>query len=561
MSTPEQRRGPAGRLALVLLLPGLSACGPGREEPGPYDFSGITLAWRACALHEGGPGLDAECAAASLPRHWSAPGDGQRFLVGAKRRLGTRATAQLWLLHGGPGASGVLGLPPLMESLQADAPWLDVYTLDPRGAGVSEYLGCPEQEAPESPGGSAITEGEYDACIQHLVASHGQDLSLFGATAAAIDLAALMHATREPGKPAFVWGGSAGTFWAQRFLQIFPRGADGVILEGVLPADQSMVFQDEHVEKTGREVLARCRADAACAARLPDPEGSLQTLVGLLEGGHCAALGLDAGALKNVLWQILYYRPHLGTLPALVFRLTRCSAADRQAVAHYLEALFRPAPDRSMSTALHFNQMFSELWEQARFTDNAALRAYLDEVHADAYLALDAGHMRNELFLRWPRYHDPLDDGWAESSVPLLMLQGELDPATPYELARAMTARFTAAHQTLVSFPNVPHNAISGSALSTFPGATTCGQRLWLAFMQAPEAPLDAGCAARVLPIDLEGRIYGGYFFGTTDYWSESAVRRAPEPLPPALRTAAAELAARLRQALPALARRVDAGL
>jgi len=535
--------------------------GPDGGDGAGYDFSQVAVTWFPCPLHEGSATLDAECARVSLPRHWDTPGDGARFQTYAKRRLGAGASAQLWFLHGGPGGSGVIGLPPMMESLQAAMPALDVYTLDARGTGYSEFLRCPDQEDPAGPGGETITAAELDACMQHLDATHGADLALFGPTAAAIDLAALIHATREPGKRVFLWGGSGGTFWAQRFLQLFPAGADGVILEGIAPADESLVFQDEYVEKNGREVLARCRADAFCAARLPDPEGTLQALYAKLADGHCAALQIEPGTVRYFLWQLLYYWPHLGTVPAFILRLDRCSAADQQAIVHFYNALFQqPSPAREMSMLVFYNEVFSELWEHRSFADNAALLAYLDGVHADTLVTPDAGHGRNALFLRWPRYHDPLDDAWAATDVPLLMLQGELDPATPLDFALEMLEHFAGPHQTFVRFPHAPHNAVSGSPTSSDPAASTCGKRLWLDFMRDPAAEPDLGCVAETLPIDFEGQTYGPHFFGTRDYWSETAVKQAPAPLPPELRPAAAALAARLRHALPELARRVDAG-
>jgi hypothetical protein len=111
-----------------------------------------------------------------------------------------------------------------------------------------------------------------------------------------------------------------------------------------------------------------------------------------------------------------------------------------------------------------------------------------------------------------------------------------------------------------VSFPHAAHNAVSGSPISIDPASPTCGKLLWLDFMQDPTAELDLGCVADLLPLDFEGRTYGAYFFGTMDYWSETAAKRVPAPLPPALRPATAALAAQLRQALPELARRVDSG-
>ena len=44
------------------------------------------------------------------------------------------------------------------------APEVDMYVLDHRGVGQSDRMGCPEQEADDSPGGFGITDAELESC-------------------------------------------------------------------------------------------------------------------------------------------------------------------------------------------------------------------------------------------------------------------------------------------------------------------------------------------------------------------------------------------------------------
>ena len=74
----------------------------------------------------------------------------------------------LWLLYGGPGGSGVTDLDLLAGDLPATVPDLDYVSLDHRGVGESERLGCRAQESPDSEEGAYVSEAEWPSCIASL---------------------------------------------------------------------------------------------------------------------------------------------------------------------------------------------------------------------------------------------------------------------------------------------------------------------------------------------------------------------------------------------------------
>ena len=429
----------------------------------------VEVSWFPCSLYEGVDDGLAECSSTEMPLDWREQ-DGRAFTVYAKRLLSaSESEGQLWLLHGGPGASGVYDFGPFMQQVQSVYPEMDVYTLDPRGTGYSEYLGCPDQEAPGSPAGSALTASEIDACISYLEATYGDDLRVYNTTNAAIDLAAYIHHTREDDKNVLIWGGSGGTFWGQRYLQMHPDQADGMILEGIVPADESLVFQDEYSEIVARTIAEMCQDDPFCSARLPDPLATLEGLYEKLASGHCAGFGMTEDLFRSIVDYLTYYHPYDAFVPALIYRVDRCDDGDRAAVARMFNILFSGGSkgedygNRSFSDALFFNESFSELWEHPGFPTNADLLDYLDTVYEDTLFATGKGYTRNDIYLQWPKYDDPLDDTWAVSDIPLLMIQGEIDPATPYPFAQAVGENFNGPHQTFVSFPYSPHNVTTGS--------------------------------------------------------------------------------------------------
>jgi len=519
-----------------------------------FDFDDLVVEWETCSLYPGADDGLAECAMVEMPLRWGID-DGQTFGTYAKRLLSSASETegQLWLLHGGPGASGTVGLPGMMELLQHQYPELDLYTLDARGTGYSEWLGCPEQESEASDSGSWVTLDELGACLDYVDATYGDDLEVYNPTNAAIDLAALIHHTAEPGKNTLIWGGSGGTFWAQRYLQLFPDQADGVVLEGIVPPDESLVFQDEYDDLIARRILEMCTEDPFCSAKLPDPEAKLLGLFDKLDDGHCAVLGIDADGVRSFIRGMDYYYPTNAFTPAFVYRMDRCDDGDIDAIYTFYMAMWgQPGEEHEFSTLLFFNEGWSELWMYKDFADNGELLDYLDGVYEEGIVTFGMGYERNEYYLAWPKYTDAHDDTWAESSVPMLMLQGRLDPSTPHDFAEAVGQHFDGPHQHWTSFPYAPHNVASGSPVDEDPEALHCGQQLFVDFLKDPQGDLDTSCVEQTLPPDFEGAVYAPYLLGTADYWENEPAAKGPSaPPPPALRHTLRQLGHMLRPAEP----------
>jgi len=552
---------PFGGLALVLALAATAGCGADDEaEPIASGGSGgqggsggsggaagteLDVVWEPCSLHEGAADGLAECASTAMPRYWDDAGTGS-FEVRAKRLLaGGEADTQLWLLHGGPGASGTVGFPPRMEMLQAAYPAMDVYTLDHRGTGYSGRLGCPEQEAEDSPGGTAIHSSEFAACQAAMEEQWGADLAAVTTTSSAMDLAAYIDATREPGKKVIVWGGSYGTYWAHRYLQVAPDQADGVTIEGIAPADATFISYDEHCNHAAEDFFALCAADTLCASKLgPDPWQRLGALLEAMGQGHCSSLGLTRRHVSLLLAYVLYYGPHYAVAPALVYRLERCDAADRDALVSVWNFYFGDGgvwDIASYSILLQYHIMYSEMWDHPDF-EGVDLEQYFADIRDTAYVAKNAGASRLALADGWPTYTDPVHDNqWATTATPLLMLQGAVDPATTVYEAQKLESRFTGAHQHYVVFDQAPHNVSSATPLSAA-WDEHCAQNLFLAFLQDPTGSLDLSCVDQVLPIDFAGTPeLAEALLGTTDFW-ENGAPTGPPPAPGAAAPSRAEL-------------------
>ncbi len=151
------------------------------------------------------------------------------------------------------------------------------------------------------------------------------------------------------------------------------------------------------------------------------------------------------------------------------------------------------------------------------------------EEHAQSlYVSRDLGPMLMPHYADWPRY--PLDDyanAFAATQLPLLMLNGTLDPQTPLLVAQPTMDHFTGPHQTAVVVQRAAHSVLFQSPLDEF-GTTTCGMELMRQFLADPHTALDTSCSDQVVPLNFAGSTpVTKILFGTTDAWDNSSASRA----------------------------------
>jgi pimeloyl-ACP methyl ester carboxylesterase len=477
------------------------------------------LRWFPCSLYTNQDDGRAECAEARQPLFYDQAG-GETTPVYVKRlRSQGASTRQLWLLHGGPGPSGVDDFGPWMDFLADLRSDLDVYTLDHRGAGRSNRLGCPEQEALGSDGGSGITDAEMDACIAYLRTAWGRSLEGITVTASARDVGELITLTRKAGQRVFVLGTSYGTYLAHRYMQLFPQQADGVILEAVTAPNASSVTYDHNFDLNARKLFDHCSQDARCSSKLgPDPWSVAGAVGRRLAEGHCAELGMTASLYRRLLAAMVQVSWGRGLAPAIVYRLGRCHADDVEALRHLLDALVAPDTGTTgRSALLGYHITLSELWDN----DDPPSLEELQAATARTTVSHELGPRYGALYDHWPRYpRDQYDDAFAAYGGPLLMLQGSFDPATPIEEAAVMQSAFNGPLQSFVVFPQAAHDVLGSTP--AYGGDRDCGYEILLAFLDDPNRVPDSDCTRHLDAIDFDGEPQDvEYLFGTTDTWGD----------------------------------------
>lgn len=477
--------------------------------------------WSPCDRAPGSGDAAAECATVPLPWDHEDP-DGERFDALVKRiPAQVDATAQLWLLHGGPGASAVDDLHVLPPDVALAHPSFTLYAVDHRGVGGTARLGC-GAEAGDSEGAAAITETEWPGCLEEVEATWGEHLPQLSTTQSAHDLATLIEVLRVPGQQTMIYGGSYGTILAQRLLHLRPDLIDAVVLDGL--ADPATGFRgyDRAMDAAGHALLDLCAADRACADHFDvRPAEAAAEVVAALDAGHCPALGLDGDGARNLLGAMLLYDKVRDLVPATVRRLERCDARDVEVLTalrtniHGLGA----TPEQGnqgvgASNVLFFHVALSEMWFET--ADPTAIladwRTLTLSTGLEVWLAARSQG--------WPRYTpDPRREQVPTYTGPLLILQGGLDAATPVGPALAIAERFTGELQHTALFPEGAHGLVGGA---TLPDQTDCGQRLFDAFLADPRAELDTRCVQDVLPVQFDGydTVTRG-LFGTVDAWGD----------------------------------------
>ncbi|KAG6947058.1 hypothetical protein JG687_00016354 [Phytophthora cactorum] len=379
-----------------------------------------------------------------------------------------------------------------------------------------------------SPFGSKIDPLEVPACAQDLQFKYG-DLASFSVTSAATDITTLIS-NYTNGANTTVYGVSYGTALVERLLHLNPPTVTGYVLDSIAtssgaPADKCEYFSTWNIDygEVGDRFLALCEQDDECAARF-EPNGLKNTLQNVLmkfdkdPNSTCASLMYDVisdlrneppslilrGALSALLGRLTLRK----LIPPIVYRLNRCTPKDVEVLAYFISVLnedtaFTSQDDAFYSPLLYYLIIFSEMWEspspsieemRARFTN---ARISDSEVYMDTPLycafSKENSTVCNELnvssyFGNGIVYEH--DQYWNKSArIPeqasVLLLNGKLDPMTPYKYAEYLLEALDGGNKELFTFDYSVHDTISSTLLvEDGDSAQTCGLNLLVSYVK-----------------------------------------------------------------------------
>lgn len=527
------------------------------EVPDLPDTITEAVAWGPCPDYISDSG-NFQCAMVELPLDHGNP-DGEKigvfvYRLAAKKQNGKR---QIWFLQGGPGGSGADFAPIFAIYAKAHPEW-ELLSLDHRGVGNSARLTCPQE--------SSQFGFDYEGCVTALQAQWADGLMQFTTTQAANDLAALIELVRQPDVPVFVYGGSYGTYWGLRHVRLFPAQIDGAILDSICsPGHCHLDDYDANFNANGQLLMAACAEDPTCGTKLgaidSDPWKVVADMFAKADAGTlCDGQFpmLERPLIRQFLGMAEMDRMLRALIPALVYRLHRCDANDKEVLMYFFNAIqqmmgggmslfdyLEKYEDLEASATLGTHIINSELVGSRTL---AEVQAIVDE----AFFSTDASPFMKEVEQsgKWPKYPD---DGhmnqFGATSTPILMMNGSLDPQTTMAMAIPSGEYYTGANQTFVEIPYAPHGVIASSLTNAaemdyLSGSgdylmKTCGFMMMEGFVIDPSQPIDTTCLQDLSPLDFGIENYMNmalamYLMNTNDMYDGIAGDTAfAAPLPP----------------------------
>lgn len=419
-------------------------------------------------------------------------------LLVARHKATKARKGQIWLLAGGPGGSGS-DLFEIVKGLGQRTPEFDIFVLEHRGVGESGRLGCPNEEKKDSPMGFDIAPEEWASCISWLAKEWGPDLHAFNTTFAARDLHAAISAHAVPGESVFVYGQSYGTMLAMRHMMIAGSNSPvtGYVLDSVLSPKEVFIENfDAQIDPVARDLGALCAKNDGCRERMGDePWEQLKKTFQRLGDGHCQALQLDRKSAGKLAAILVFNESYRKFLYPLAYRIERCSEADVMAVSmlftHLRKLLESPLPSLpTFSPVLQNNILFAEV----AHIPSEPLEKIQKRCDEELVLCPEISTKWIENWRNWPRYvPDQWSGRWPEVKVPLLAMNGELDPQTPHTHAAVIKKHLQGSTQNYVQFPYASHIVLTSTAVQS-EGAVTCGMQVMANFVQNPTQKPDQSC-------------------------------------------------------------------
>lgn len=411
-------------------------------------------------------GLSSSCRLVRVPVRHADPG-GPAISVAAVRFSATTVASTvvpLVFLTGGPGGSGIADLSSVPELAQALAQGRDVITIDPRGTGLS----LPRLECGPVDSGGPQRVDIARGCVARLRGA-GVDVRAFNTTESAADVAAVLDVFGVA--KADLLGVSYGTRLAMTVARDHPTRVRRMVLDGTYPPGASLFDQPN---RSGARAIRRLVADRPGVAQRFTELVRRLDLRPARDGQGGRISGAD---LATTVYDQLYTNR---TEPERLERLvTRAADGDVRGLAALISD--DPAPTSTSSSVGAY--WAAQCQEDAPFvtpkqmadsgTGDPLAAALLRGFRSD-YDACRAWHLPGDLRARIP----------VRSSVPTLLLAGDLDPVTPPRRAFQAAATLPAAQ--VVRFPRAGHVVLA------YP---TCAVDLVGRFLASRSGRVAAGCA------------------------------------------------------------------
>jgi len=467
------------------------------------------LDWLNCSIADiEGIRSGAECHFQNVPLDWKNP-EGRSIDNLVIRYLATQqpAKGKVWMLDGGPGGNSAWMLKAHNQQAFNTNEW-DIYIPIHRGVEGPSKLKCSD--------GSDLPTAE---CFNELMSEYEDQLASFNTENAAQDLADMIDKTQDELEKDIVYGGSYGTFLAQKYLQQQEDAAnpqiDGLILDSVVPLDFQAIDMADNYDVIGLRVLELCDENAFCREQLGgDPVVFLDETLKKLALGNCL-IGDDAENMSSVNTAKLLLDRALSSykdfVPGIIKMMNRCDDNDMSVFAHVYQLLSQDDPDDEdnvnnliMASVVASNMHRPTVTKEELTEHRKSLRF---TTHDTPFF---------DMVNIWSLEAKPLNATLPATAVPLLVLNGGLDPQSTDIMAQQVFDDYAGAQKSLVIFPTFDHGVISKE--------DACVANIVRSFVDNPMENIDSRCADGTLTVDVEiksdyMKAVFHHLFGITSPW------------------------------------------
>ena len=358
-------------------------------------------------------------------------------------------------LGGGPGQSAVDAFPGA-GYINTVRQQRNVVLVDQRGTGHSNLLQCRLKDfnSAQSLVGDFYDLEKLRACRAEL--EKRADLTQYTTSIAADDLDELRAALGYD--KINVFGGSYGTRLGLVYLRRHPEHLRTLTLEGVAPPQYKIPLPFARtIQKSVEHLIDACAVDDSCKKSFPDLASEFKTVVDRLEkspaqfdlrnpaAGKTQQVTLSRGMFVANLRPVLYNPGFASQFPSMVHHAFKNDWTGYGAAVLNMHA----AIERILARGMSFSVLCAE--DVPNITETEIKNQTEGTAMGDFQVRL-----YQKACQEWPRAGIP-NDYFApiHSDVPVLLISGVLDPATPPEMAEQTARDLT--HSRLVPIPEGTH--------------------------------------------------------------------------------------------------------
>ncbi|MFE2560501.1 alpha/beta hydrolase [Streptomyces sp. NPDC059352] len=458
----------------VLLAAGCSDGGENAGEPTkPSGSAGLSalaaqkLVWSPCpapSAAEGGgaapsplPGGAAwECSFLQTPLDWSKP-EGETIelaLIRARARAGADRIGSLVFNFGGPGGSGVTGLPGFANEYESLRSRYDLVSFDPRGVGRSEPVECATDKELDAyyaldftPDDAAEERTLSDAQKKYAAGCErdaGAALPHVGTENAARDMDLMRQVLGD--EKLHYFGISYGTELGGVYAHLFPENVGRAVLDAVVDPDagveegalgQAKGFQLA-LDNFAQDCVDRGDECTLPGSSVAEVESFITDLLASLDEEPIPGIGdreLTQTQATNGIAQTLYSKDYW---PYLEQGLDAADGGDGALLLSLSDSMNGRGENGSYSNIQAANAAINCVDFKERYTLGQA-KERLGKFREASPVFGDFMGWALASCSQWPvpgTWENP--DVSASGSAPILVVGTTGDPATPYEGTRAM---------------------------------------------------------------------------------------------------------------------------